>query len=68
MGVTASHWEYREFTLSRDTPREETRTMLTGFAETGHWELARLRLFPDGRRKVWLRRRVMRAVKTYSAL
>jgi hypothetical protein len=33
-------------------------------AEHGSWELARLRLYPDGRRRVWLRRKVLRAVRT----
>lgn len=64
MTVTASQWEYREITMPRGTPREIARSVLTGVAETEHWELARLRLFPDGRRKVWLRRRVIRVRKT----
>jgi hypothetical protein len=37
---------------------------LTGAAETEHWELDRLRLFPDGRRLVRLRRRVYRMMRT----
>ncbi|MDP4690416.1 MAG: DUF5703 family protein [Candidatus Nanopelagicales bacterium] len=39
--------------------------MLTECAEYGHWELARLRLYPDGRRRVWLRRRVMKVARTW---
>ncbi len=62
--MSSSHWEYREFTMPRGTGREFTRSLLTGFAETEHWELARLRLFPDGRRKVWLRRKIIRVQKT----
>ena len=59
-----STWEYREFSLPRHTSRDEARRLLTDFAEYGQWELARLRLYPDGRRRVWLRRRVIRAVRT----
>ncbi|MDQ1586308.1 MAG: hypothetical protein QOH80_1673, partial [Actinomycetota bacterium] len=50
--------------LPRGTTRGEARRLLTDHAEYGHWELARLRLFPDGSRRVWLRRRVIRAVRT----
>lgn len=57
-------WEYRELSFPRGTTREDTRTVLTGVAETGHWELERLHLFPDGRRIVRLRRRVYRMMRT----
>ena len=60
----ASTWEYREITLPRGTPRDVARAALTELAEHGSWELARLRLYPDGRRRVWLRRKVLRAVRT----
>ena len=57
-------WETREFTLPRDIGREAARQLLTANAENGHWELARLRLYPDGHRKVWLRRRVYKVERT----
>ncbi|MFN8170480.1 MAG: DUF5703 family protein [Candidatus Nanopelagicales bacterium] len=57
-------WEFREVSLPRGTSREATRQLLTGAAETDHWELDRLRLFPDGRRIVRLRRRVYRMART----
>lgn len=57
-------WEYREVSFPRGTPREVARALLTSEAETGHWELDRLRLLPDGRRRITLRRRVIRAVRT----
>lgn len=57
-------WEYREFAFPRGTSRESARMMLTGAAETEHWELDRVRLFPDGRRTVRLRRRVYRVLRT----
>ena len=60
----ASTWEFREISLPRGTPRETARAALVEMAEHGAWELARLRLYPDGRRRVWLRRRIQRAVRT----
>lgn len=57
-------WEYRELSMPRGTSRESARVTLTGAAESGHWELDRLRLYPDGRRRVILRRRVIKAVRT----
>ena len=60
----AATWEYREFALPRGTSRETARMLLTGAAETEHWEIDRLRLTPDGRRHVRLRRRVYRFVRT----
>jgi len=60
----ASVYEYREFSLSRDTSRDEARALMVSLAEQEYWELARLRIYPDGRRRVWLCRRVIRAVRT----
>lgn len=57
-------YEYREVAMPRGTTRDDARTVLTEFAEYGHWELSRLRLYPDGRRRVWLRRRVMKVART----
>lgn len=48
----------------RGTTRSVVRQVLTDHAEYGRWELFRVRMFPDGRRRVWLRRRVVRAVLT----
>lgn len=62
--AVARTWEYREISLPRGTTREVARQLLTGAAETGHWELARTHLYPDGRRKVLLRRRVYRVSRT----
>ena len=62
--MSRAQWEYREVSLPRGTTREAARVALTEYAEHGSWELARLRLWPDGRRRVWLRRRVIRAVRT----
>ena len=60
----AANYEYRELSLPRGTSRDAARSVLTEYAEYGKWELSRLRLYPDGRRRVWLRRRVMRVART----
>lgn len=57
-------YEYHRLELPRGTTRNVARRLLTDAAEYGHWELDRLRLFPDGRRMVVLRRRIMRVRST----
>lgn len=57
-------YEYRQVYVPRGVSRRATTRLLTDHAEYGHWELARLRLYADGSRKVWLRRRIIRAVRT----
>jgi hypothetical protein len=57
-------WEYQHLFLPRGTSRSAARRLLTDHAEYGHWELARLRLFPDGSRRVVLRRKVIRVART----
>jgi hypothetical protein len=56
-------YEYRVLTL-RDTTHRDARRLLTDAAEYGRWELARSLLFPGGRRKVWLRRKIIRVQST----
>ena len=51
-------------TLPRTTSRGDVRRLLTEEAEYGKWELARLRLYVGGSRKVWLRRRIIRVQST----
>jgi Family of unknown function (DUF5703) len=48
--------EYRRLYLPPDTDRRTALTVLTMHAEFGDWELERLRLLPDGSRRVVLRR------------
>lgn len=50
-------YEYRPLSFPRGTDRDTARSVLTIHAEYGEWELDRLRLYPDGTRKVVLRRR-----------
>jgi hypothetical protein len=57
-------WEFMELSLPRDLPREDARQMLTASVERGNWELDQSRVFRDGRRRVRLRRRVYRMVRT----
>lgn len=56
----AAEYEFRHLMLPRGTSRKAAHRMLTDHAEYGHWELARLRLYPDGSRKVTLRRKILR--------
>jgi hypothetical protein len=58
-------YEYQRFDLPRGTSRNAARRLLTDAAEYGRWELDRLRLFPDGRRRVVLRRKILRVRSTY---
>jgi hypothetical protein len=62
--VPMGDYEYQQLYLPRGTTRGEARRLLTDHAEYGHWELARLRLTADGSRRVWLRRKVIRVVRT----
>ncbi|MET8140026.1 DUF5703 family protein [Sphaerisporangium sp. NPDC005288] len=57
-------YSYLDLYLPRGTSREAARRVLTEHAEYGHWELDRLRLYPDGRRHVRLRRKILRVAST----
>jgi len=57
-------YEYRRMMLPRSTERKAAQRLLTDAAEHGHWELDRLRLYPDGTRRVVLRRRILRVRST----
>ena len=57
-------YEFQRLSLPRTLSRSAVRRMLTDRAEYGGWELARLRLYPDGSRKVELRRRIIRVRAT----
>lgn len=53
-------YEFDRLTLSREFSRNVVTRMLVDRAERGGWELDRLRLLPDGTRKVILRRKIIR--------
>ncbi|MGI8578256.1 MAG: DUF5703 family protein [Nocardioidaceae bacterium] len=57
-------YEFQRFRLPRTLSRSAVRRLLTDRAEYGGWELARLRLYPDGSRRVELRRHIIRARST----
>jgi len=48
--------EYQRLYLPPDTDRRQVLAVLTVHAAFGDWELERLRLLPDGSRRVLLRR------------
>jgi len=50
-------WEYRPLKIDGDVPRLTAAVRLAIQAEYGGWELSRVRLYPGGVRKVWLRRK-----------
>ena len=53
-----AEYEYRSVHIPKDADRTKTRELLVLHAEFGDWELARHQIWPDGRRKVTVRRRV----------
>lgn len=61
---TGTEYEIAQLRLPREITRSAVRQLLSERAEHGGWELARMRRYPDGRRKVTLRRRIIRVAKT----
>ena len=53
-------WEFDKVTFSREFSRNVVTRLLVERAEHGGWELDRLRVGPDGTRRVVLRRRIIR--------
>ncbi len=53
-------YEFAKVLISREHSRSAVNRMLVERAEQGGWELDRLRLAPDGTRRVLLRRRIIR--------
>ncbi len=49
-------YEYRSVQVPAGATRQQTHDMLVIHAEYGDWELARHQVWPDGRRKVTVRR------------
>ena len=58
-------YEFQRLTLSRELSRSAVTRLLVDRAEHGGWELDRLRLTPDGTRRVVLRRKIIRQRSTY---
>lgn len=59
-----SELEFITLTLPRGISRSAVRQLLVDHAERGHWTLDRVRIYPDGRRIVRLRRRIIRMMRT----
>jgi hypothetical protein len=53
-------WEFEKLTIARDFSRNVVAKMLVERAEHGGWELDRVRVSPDGTRRVVLRRKIIR--------
>ena len=53
-------YEFEKVLISREHSRSAVTRMLVERAERGGWELDRVRLAPDGTRRVQLRRRIIR--------
>jgi hypothetical protein len=58
------HYEYRVLTIEPPAGRNDVRRLLTEEAEYGRWELARSLLYAGGRRKIWLRRKIIHVEST----
>ena len=58
-------YEFERLTISREFSRSSVTRMLVDRAGHGGWELDRLRLSPDGTRRVVLRRKIIRQRSTY---
>ncbi len=63
-GRTSPEYEFERLTISREFSRSFVTRMLVDRAEHGGWELDRVRITPDGTRRVILRRKIIRAVRT----
>ena len=58
-------YSYLVLRLPRGTTRDAARQILVEHAERDGWELVRVRVYPDGRRRIQLRRKVIRAKRTF---
>ena len=64
---TDTRVEWRVVDLPRDLPRSAATMLLAEHAEYGSWELARSVTYMGGKRRVWLKRKRMRVVRTDAA-
>lgn len=55
--VVEGDWEYRRLQLPPGVSRISAAIQLSIQAEFSGWELSNVRLYSDGTRRVWLRRR-----------
>lgn len=57
-------WEFERLTIPRDFSRSFVTRLLVDRAEHGGWEIDRVRVSPDGTRRVVLRRKIIRVRPT----
>lgn len=60
----SADFEWRVLTIPRGISRPDAKRLLAEHAEYGRWELARVRLYMGGTRRVWLRRKIIRVGRT----
>jgi len=60
----STSWEIREVPLPSKSSRQEAKNILTELAEYGRWELVRTRIYPNGIRRMWVKKRVLRVERT----
>ena len=65
--VVDEDWEYRRLQLPPGLSRRAAATQLSIHAEFAGWELSTVRLYSDGSRRVWLRRKRQPAEVGYLA-
>ncbi|RYP83627.1 hypothetical protein EKO23_18620 [Nocardioides guangzhouensis] len=58
-------WEFDKLVLSREFSRNVVTKLLVERAEHGGWELDRVRISPDGTRRVTLRRKIIRQQRPF---
>ena len=58
-------YEFERLTISRELSRSSVTRLLVDRAKHDGWELDRLRLAPDGTRRVVLHRKIIRQRSTY---
>ena len=58
-------WEFERLVVPRDLSRSAVTRMLVERAEHGGWELDRVRISPDGTRRIVLRRKIIRQRPTW---
>jgi hypothetical protein len=59
-GSRRVEWEFDKVVFDREFPRTVVTKLLVERAEHGGWELDRVRITPDGTRRVVLRRKIIR--------
>lgn len=53
-------WQFERLVISREHSRNAVTRLLVERAEYGGWELDRVRIAPDGTRRIVLRRKIIR--------